>query len=150
ELAKMDRPETAVAGVGGPLYFDTNHDMPRPVRLGYFYLGRFVTAPTQLVLIDRPESIDLESEIRNARAVKLSGRPYWVQRVVYTGIDVNRLNRIDIRQGTFNIDFYMWMRYAGEDDAPTRVEFPDLLNRDIFDPTQPTEAGVEDGLNYRL
>jgi ABC-type branched-subunit amino acid transport system substrate-binding protein len=150
ELAKMDRRETAVAGIGGPLYFDSNHDMPRPVRLGYFHLGRFVTAPTQLVLIDRPESIDLESEIRNARAVKMSGRPYWIQRVVYTGIDVNRLNRIDTRQGTFNIDFYLWMRYAGEDDAPTRVEFPDLLDREIFDPTRPREAGVEDGLNYRL
>jgi branched-chain amino acid transport system substrate-binding protein len=150
ELARMDRLETAVAGVGGPLYFDSNRDMPRPVRLGYFHWGRFVTAPTQLVLIDRPESIDLESEIRNARAVRMSGRPYWIQRVVYTGIDVNRLNRIDIRQGTFNIDFYLWMRYAGEDDAPTRVEFPDLLDRDIFDPTRPREAGVEDGLNYRL
>jgi ABC-type branched-subunit amino acid transport system substrate-binding protein len=150
ELAKMDRPETAVSGLNGLLYFDSHRDMPRPVRVGFFRLGRFVTAPQQLVLLEHPEAIDLERYTQDGRVVSVGPRHYWRQRVVYSGIDIIRLNRIDVRQGTFNIDFFLWMRYAGEDEAPTRVEFPALLDRAAFDPRRPLESGREDGLTYRL
>jgi branched-chain amino acid transport system substrate-binding protein len=150
ELAKMDRPETAVTGLDGLLYFDSHHDMPRPVRVGFFRLGRFVTAPQQLVLIEHPEAMDLERYAQDGQVVSVGSRHYWRQRVVYSGIDIIRLNRIDVRQGTFNIDFFLWMRYAGEDEAPTRIEFPALLDRTAFDPTRPLQIGREDGLTYRL
>ena len=55
-----------------------------------------------------------------------------------------------MKQGTFNIDFYLWMRFAGEDDAPTRVELPALLDKGAFGPMRPFQTGQEDGLNYRL
>src|SRR6266403_6317609 len=41
------------------------------------------------------------------------------------------------------------MRYGGEDDAPTHVEFP-ALDRAVFDPMRPFETGREDNLNYKL
>ncbi|MBL0408248.1 ABC transporter substrate-binding protein [Microvirga aerilata] len=150
ELAKINRPETAVSGLNGLLYFDSHRDMPRPVRVGFFRLGRFVTAPQQLVLVEHPEAMDLKRHVQDEHVVSVGPRHYWRQRVVYSGIDIIRLNRIDVRQGTFNIDFFLWMRYAGEDEAPTRVEFPALLDRAAFDPTRPLESGKEDGLTYRL
>ena len=70
--------------------------------------------------------------------------------MVYTGIDINRVNRIDVKQGTFNIDLYLWMRYGGEDDAPTQIEFPALLEKGGFDPKRTLKTGREDDLNYRL
>jgi hypothetical protein len=149
-LNKIDSPQTAVAGLTGPLYFDANRDMPRPVRMGLFRLGSFVTAPLQLVQVEHPELVNLAEEEARGAIASFAGRHYWRQRAVYTGIDINRLSRIDIRQGSFNADFYLWMRFAGGDDAPTRIEFPGLLDKAGFDPMKPLKTGQEDGLNYRL
>jgi branched-chain amino acid transport system substrate-binding protein len=149
-LAKIDRPQAAVAGLTGSLYFDQNRDMPRPFRVGIIRRGRFITAPLQLVLVENPEAIDLDEETRKGRIVSFGTQPHWLQRVVYTGIDINRVNRIDVKQGTFNIDFYLWMRYGGEDDAPTQIEFPAFLEKGGFDPKRVLKTGREDDLNYRL
>jgi len=149
-LAAIDSPKSAVVGLTGRLYFNANRDIPRPIRMGFFHYGRFVTAPLQLVRIDQPDGIDLAAEREKGYVLSFGDQHYWVQRVVYTGIDIVRLNRIDVKQGTFNVDFYLWMRFAGEGDGQTQVQFPALLDRDAFDPARPLQSGQEDGLNYRL
>jgi len=149
-LAQINSPKTAVAGLTSRLYFDANRDIPRPVRLGVFHHGRFVTAPVQLVRIEAPDAIDLAAEREKGHVVSFGNRHYWVQHVVYTGIDIVRLNRIDVKQGTFNVDFYLWMRFEGDDDGQTQVQFPALLDSGAFDPAHPLQIGQEDGLNYRL
>ncbi len=149
-LAAIDSPKSAVVGLTGRLYFNANRDIPRPIRMGSFHYGRFVTAPLQLVRIDQPDGIDLAAEQEKGHVASFGDRHYWVQRVVYTGIDIVRLNRIDVKQGTFNVDFYLWMRFAGDGDGQTQVQFPALLDRGAFDPAQPVQTGQEDGLNYRL
>ncbi len=149
-LAAIDSPKSAVVGLTGRLYFNANRDIPRPIRMGSFHYGRFVTAPLQLVRIDQPDGIDLAAEREKGHVASFGDRHYWVQRVVYTGIDIVRLNRIDVKQGTFNVDFYLWMRFAGDGDGQTQVQFPALLDRGAFDPAQPVQTGQEDGLNYRL
>src|SRR6516165_9568050 len=149
-LAAIDGPKSAVVGLTGRLYFNANRDIPRPIRMGFFHYGRFVTAPLQLVRIDQPDGIDLAAEREKGHVLSFGYQHYWVQRVVYTGIDIVRLNRIDVKHGTFNVDFYLWMRFAGEDDGQTLVQFPALLDRGAFDPARPLQAGREDGLNYRL
>src|SRR6266404_3304081 len=146
----IDSPKSAVAGLTGRLYFNTNRDIPRPIRLGFFRYGRFVTAPLQLVRIDQPNGIDLAAEREKGHVVTFRDRHYWIQRVVYTGIDIIRVNRIDVKQNSFNVDFYLWMRFAGDDEAQTHVEFPALLDRGAFDPARPMQAGQEDGLSYLL
>jgi branched-chain amino acid transport system substrate-binding protein len=149
-LAAIDSPKSAVVGLTGRLYFSANRDIPRPIRLGFFHYGRFVTAPLQLMRIDQPDGIDLAAERETGHVATFGNRHYWIQHVVYTGIDIVRLNRIDVKQGTFNIDFYLWMRFAGDDDGQTQVQFPALLDAGTFDPARPLQIGQEDGLNYRL
>jgi ABC-type branched-subunit amino acid transport system substrate-binding protein len=149
-LAAINSPKTAVAGLTGRLYFDADRDIPRPVRLGFFHHRRFVTAPLQLVHVEAPDAVDLAAEREKGHVASFGNRHYWVQHVVYTGIDIVRLNRIDVKQGTFNVDFYLWMRFAGEDDGQTQVQFPALLDSGAFDPARPLQIGQEDGLNYRL
>jgi hypothetical protein len=149
-LAAIDSPKTAVAGLTGRLYFNADRDIPRPVRLGYFHHGRFVTAPLQLVQVEAPDAVDLAAEREKGHVASFGNRHYWVQHVVYTGIDIVRLNRVDVKQGTFNVDFYLWMRFAGDDDGQTQVQFPALLDSGAFDPARPLQIGQEDGLNYRL
>jgi hypothetical protein len=149
-LAAIDSPKSAVVGLTGRLYFNANRDIPRPIRMGFFHYGRFVTAPQQLVRIDQPDGIDLAAEQEKGHVIAFEDRRYWIQRVVYTGIDIIRVSRIDVKQNSFNVDFYLWMRFAGDDEAQTHVEFPALLDRGAFDPARPIQAGHEDGLSYRL
>ncbi|MBR0781196.1 ABC transporter substrate-binding protein [Bradyrhizobium iriomotense] len=149
-LAAINSPKSAVVGLTGRLYFNANRDIPRPIRMGFFRYGRFVTAPLQLVRIDQPDGIDLDAEREKGHVVAFEGRRYWIQRVVYTGIDIIRVSRIDVKQNSFNVDFYLWMRFAGDDEAQTHVEFPALLDRGAFDAARPVQAGQEDGLSYRL
>jgi ABC-type branched-subunit amino acid transport system substrate-binding protein len=75
-LANIKSPQTAVAGLTGPLYFDTNRDMPNAVRVGFFRLGRFITAPLQLVSVDPPEAINLAEERAKGRVVSFGNRHY--------------------------------------------------------------------------
>ena len=120
-LGAIDSPKSAVAGLTGRLYFDTNRDIPRPIRLGFFRYGRFVTAPLQLVRIDQPNGIDLAAEREKGHVVTFRDRHYWIQRIVYTGIDINRVSRVNMKQNSFSVDFYLWMRFAGDDEAQTHV-----------------------------
>jgi ABC-type branched-subunit amino acid transport system substrate-binding protein len=153
-LASIDSPEHSVPGLDGPLYFDAGRDMPRSLRFGYYDRGRLVSAPLQLVEVRHPEFIDLMKELRSGNVINIGQNFYWVQRVVYTGIDVAHLNHIDMKGGSFNADLYVWLRYGGDNTEPTHIEFPDLVEpadpAQAFDPAKPVEQGEQDGLNYRL
>jgi len=147
-LAAMTDPATAPLGINGPLYFDANRQMPRPIRYGFFRKDRFISAPLQLVRVQNPELIDVVAEMDAGHIVQIGDLLYWLQRVVYTGIDITHLDRIDVRNGSFAARFFLWMRYAGSDDLPTQVAFPDLDGD--FNPAHPAQSGTEEGLNYRL
>ena len=70
--------------------------------------------------------------------------------MIYTGVDINRVSRVDVREGRFNVDFYLWMRFLGDADAPTGIEFPDAISPAVFNAAKPIETGEQDGLTYRL
>ena len=76
------------------------------------------------------------------------------QQVVYTGVFLNEIPRLDVAQSTFTADFYLWIRFARGAGAgaadPTDVDFPDLV-RGSFDAKRPAEEGdLDDGTSYRL
>ena len=77
-LAAIDGPKSAVAGLTGRLYFNANRDIPRPIRLGFFRYGWFVTAPLQLVRIDQPDGIDLAAEREKGHVIAFEDRHYWI------------------------------------------------------------------------
>jgi branched-chain amino acid transport system substrate-binding protein len=148
-LASFDSPEHALPGLDGPLYFNANRDMPRASRLGLFERGRLVSAPIQLVTVQNPDLIDLSKEMRAGHIVNIGDKFFWLQRVVYSGIDIAHLGGIDLKAGIFNVDFYLWLRYGGHDDLPSHIELPGL-QRGSFDPAHPAETGEQDDLNYRV
>ena len=87
ELAKIDSPRAAISGLTGRLYSDSNRNMPRPFRVGLFRRDRFITAPLQLVR-SRTWKLQPEEEVEKGHIVSFDNRHYWLQRVVYTGIDI--------------------------------------------------------------
>jgi ABC-type branched-subunit amino acid transport system substrate-binding protein len=150
-LDTFKSPQNAETGLLGPLYFDAHNNLPVPVQIGLFSGTHYVPAPIQYVAVVNPQAVDVEAEKTAGRIVDLgNGQLAWKQQVVYTGIAINQISRIDTsKESSFFADFHLWMRYAGGDVAATAVDFPDATSDAIYVATQPEEAKVVDGLNYR-
>jgi hypothetical protein len=93
--------------------------------------------------------IDLDAELAAGHLIRIRQTFYWLQRVVYTGIDINQVGRLDASKGTFNSDFYLWFRYAG-DDAVRDIEFNAATDKQPYDPKSPLLEQRINGLKYAL
>jgi len=150
-LVSLDGPANAIAGLNGSLWFTPEHGRQEALRIGRFQSRRFESAPEQLVPIHNFDAAEVAS---GAVVDTGSGNFARRQQVVYTGIYLNEISRVDVGQSTFTADFYLWVRYtrnvgAGAAD-PTEIDFPEMV-RGNFDPTKPTRIGdLDDGTTYRL
>jgi ABC-type branched-subunit amino acid transport system substrate-binding protein len=150
-LISLDGPAHALPGLLGPLWFTPARGRVEDVRIGRFYFDHLESAPLQLVPVTNFDAAD----VGTGAVVDLGdGRFARRQRVVYSGIFLNEIPRLDIAQSLFTADFYLWIRYAqgrwpGAAD-PADIEFPDL-QRGVFDATKPSASSdLPDGTSYRL
>jgi branched-chain amino acid transport system substrate-binding protein len=150
-LKSLNRPVRALGGLLGPLWFDPAGGREQAVRIGRFNGGRFESAPVQIVPVTTPNPAEIASgavfEVEPNRYARL-------QRVVYTGVFVNEIPRVDLPQSSFSADFYLWLRFAGDAGPgaadPTEISFPNMVSGS-FDRTRPAEQGdLGDGTVYRL
>jgi len=147
-LASLNSPANAIDGVTGPLWFTPGRGRVQTVRVGRFQDKLFGSAPLQLVPVSKPERIEDLVEIGDGRYARR-------QQVVYTGLFLNELPRVDIAASAFTADFYFWLRFvpierAGAIGDPADISFPDLV-RGSFDPKQPVaDRALADGSVYRL
>jgi len=150
-LLSLDSPAHSIAGLNGPLWFTPERGHLQALRIGRFQDGLFVSAPVQLVPVSHPDAVEIASKA----VVEIGpGRFVRHQQVVYTGIFLNDISRVDIDQSTFTADFYLWMRFARGSGAagadPTDIKFPTLV-RGSFDAQHPAVQGeLDDGTSYRL
>lgn len=160
-LEAINSPEVAVKGLSGDLYFNETHDTSPRIRFGQFVGRSLISASTQLSPVKHLELVNLEREIKSGNIIPVTNlsqkerQYFWRQEVVYAGIDINKLNRLDQSKSSFTADFYVWMRYNGSDDA-TGIEFPTGIansldvNLPLFDPQKPTRIDTINGQKYRL
>jgi ABC-type branched-subunit amino acid transport system substrate-binding protein len=147
----LDSPATALSGLAGPIWFTPDRVRPEPVRMGRFHDGLFESAPLQIVPVTVPD----KDAIASGAVFDLGDGHYGrLQSVVYTGVFMNEITRIDLPQSSFGADFYLWERYApkrGPDAAdPARLVFPNMVSGS-FDRDHPSEqATMPDGTEYRL
>jgi len=152
-LANLNNRKVGLRGLTGLLYFNSDRNSDQPVRLAQFQNYKLISAPQQFTPISNPERLNLPKEIQAGSIVQSGDQYFWRQRVVYAGMDINKLNRID--KTTFTADFYVWFRYNGNDE-PTEIQFPDAVTNSVnptapvFDGKAPIKAQVVNGLNYRL
>jgi len=152
-LAKLNNRKVGIRGLTGLLYFNGDRNSDQPVRLAQFQNQKLISASQQFTPIANPERLNLPKEIQSGSIVQSGDQYFWRQRVVYAGMDINKLNRID--KTTFTADFYVWFRYNGNDE-PTEIQFPDAVTNSVnptapvFDGKAPIKSQVVNGLNYRL
>lgn len=149
-LASLNGPSRAVPGLLGPIWFTPERGRSLAIRMGRFGKGGlFESAPIQLV----PVSVAAAGEIASGTLVEIGpGRYARRQQVVYTGIYLNEVPRIDVAQSVFTADFYVWMRFArGVGDAdPAQFEFPDMVRGTFASAKPSSQHDLDDGTTYRL
>ena len=150
-LLALNHTAKAQPGLLGPFWFDEARARQQVIRVGRFHGGRFASAPVQFMPVANPDP----AEIASGTVFELGpGRYARLQRVVYTGVFLNEIPRIDLAHASFNADFYLWLRFArdaGPDSAdPTDLIFPNLISGS-FDRTRPAELRkMADGSEYWL
>jgi branched-chain amino acid transport system substrate-binding protein len=148
-LATQNKASQAFDGLSGPIYFDENQSLPEPSRIGRCIEGRFVSAPIQLAVVPNPALIDLDAELAAHRVIRIRQRFYWLQQVVYTGIDINQITRVDTSRGTFSADFYLWFRYAGSDSVRD-IDLNAATEKSPYEAKAPLLEQPINGLHYSL
>jgi branched-chain amino acid transport system substrate-binding protein len=150
-LSSLDSPPNGLPGLVGDIWFTPDRGRALPIRVGRFNDGLFESAPVQLVPASRPTESEIASGIDHDAG---GGRRMRRQQVVYTGIHLNEIPRLDVGQSTLTADFYVWLRFsrtAGTEAAdPTQLVFPDMV-RGTFDSRQlAAQRDLDDGTTWRL
>src|SRR5262249_25937751 len=114
---------------------------------GRFSRGHIESAPLQLLPVTSPDT----TEVASGAVFEMSPDHYArLQGVVYSGVFINEIPRIDISQSSFGADCYLWLRYARDAGVaapdPNDINFPTLISGQ-FDPAEQGE--MADGTVYR-
>jgi len=126
-LSKLNNIQMAIKGVTGYNYFDNQGDSAKPVSIGMYKNNNLISAPTQLQVIHNPNKIvDIESALNNESILSIDGKLMYKTNVVYTGIEINEISDLDIRNLTYFLDFDLWFRYQG-DINPQNIIFLDSV-----------------------
>ena len=139
-----------VEGITGPTWFDHTGDAQKPVPMGRFHKRETVSDFEQLRLLPAvadPEELDERYD--PTRVVTLGDRILYRVDVVRVGVRGRRFGAIDFNEGTFEFDFHLWFRQAGNDLGSVEdVVFNNALGPiDLGEPVEEFRAGEE---HYRL
>jgi branched-chain amino acid transport system substrate-binding protein len=120
-LNTLDSPSSAVDGITGQLYFDKEGNIPRPVLFAWLKGGRFRPAYLQLTRArgrNGKECSETSGSVDGSIVVNgVSLRP---RNVVYTGINLYRIDNVNLLRQTFDAEFFLWFKWRK----------PDTLNLD--------------------
>lgn len=147
-LARLNSPLRAVEGVTGLTSFNKEGDPHKPITVGLFKNRTLISAPEQLSEVrSMSEIADLEKALAEGRVVRMGDEVLYKTSVVYTGVRLTRLGKIDPKTKTFEADFYIWFRYHGS-VAPEDIEF--LSAVEPIDLGKPVRIKEGDRMSYRL
>ena len=116
-LTSMNNPEKAVQGLRGPIFFDKNGDTGGALMVGFYQDKKFIPASVQYHLIQslQDSSATLKEAIKD-KTITVDGKIMKKTQVVYTGIDINEISNLDMRNKKFTADFYLWFRFRSDFD----------------------------------
>jgi len=150
-LEAMTSPETGIAGILGPLYFDATRSAVQAVEFGVAHNGEFSSVPVQYVFLNPASDPNLEANLKNGSVIKAGDHYLRQQRIVFAGINVNQVGDLDLASQTFTADFFVWLKYAG-DNKPTAITFLNAVDPSLAlgDPIKTTTVGNVTYALYRV
>jgi len=123
-LSKITSPDTARQGITGKLYFDENGAMQRQIVISMIENGAFKPAFIQIKEVTEPHVLaTLDERVSKKEVVVVGGVPYFLTSVVYAGIDFIRINSVDVVGQNFDLEFFMWFRWVGDNIDTSKIDF---------------------------
>jgi potassium-dependent mechanosensitive channel len=148
-LKSLDSSSRSLEGATGINFFEEG-DSPKPVSIGIYKNKSIISALTQLQVIkDVEEIFDLEAALKSEKLLFYDNKYFYKTNVVYTGIEINEISDLSISNLTYNLDLYLWFRYAG-DISPHDVEFINATTPVTLEKPIDVEYSKEDQMNYSL
>lgn len=132
----------------GPLYFSPTGSAQMPVSIVTSDGSRFVSAPMQLTIYEPPSGEALREGLAAGSVIAIGNRYLSRRQVVATGINLNEVRDLDTRDGTYFVDFFLWLKYTG-DHVASDVQFVNAVKPDLK-LGQPLRDVTENGSTYRL
>ncbi len=124
-LAYLNSPDSDLTAksLSSGLWLREERRRQQPLRIGRYQGRMFKSALVQLV------PVSSESGEKTASgSLGLGGGQYARrQQVVYTGIHLIEIPRLNIAQPSFTADFYLWMRYSAPEASVPRANRGDQL-----------------------
>lgn len=140
-LASLDESDKAVTGVTGLNYFDKEGNSMKPLRMGIFEAGQLISARIQILPVQNMALIpDLQKSLENKYIIPIDNRYYYKTYIVYTGVMFNRIENIDIRNLTCDLDLHLWFRYRSDIKA-NEIVFLNLAGEIRTEPVETYQKG---------
>lgn len=144
-LRGFDAPNSHFPGITGRIHFDPAGNAVMSAPFGVYQNAELISAPGQLTPVPNPQTmIDLEEQLAAGNIIEVGGQHLFATDVVYTGFDLISIDGIDQEAGTFQADFYLWLRHSRPLDHD-RIEFTnaveevELAGRELI--SQETDRG---------
>ncbi|KOV90121.1 ABC transporter substrate-binding protein [Nocardia sp. NRRL S-836] len=148
DLAGLKDRKNAFPALLGPLYFTQNGSAQMPVSIVTSDGTKFVSAPVQLTIYEPLSEAALRADTANGTVIAIGDRLLTRRQVVATGINLNEIRDVDTRDGSYYMDFFLWLKYVG-DHAASDVQFINAVKPDLKLGT-PLRDVTENGVTYRL
>ncbi|ONI80340.1 hypothetical protein ALI22I_44130 [Saccharothrix sp. ALI-22-I] len=129
-LAALKDRKNAFPALLGPLYFTANGSAQMPVSFVTSDGSRLVSAPVQLTIYEPPSEQVLSAALADGTVIAIGDRYLTRRQVVATGINLNEVRDLDTRDGTYFVDFFLWLKYTGPHTAAD-VQFVNAVKPDL-------------------
>ncbi|HMZ67379.1 MAG TPA: ABC transporter substrate-binding protein, partial [Leptospiraceae bacterium] len=147
-LSHLTNIDEAVEGVTGYNYYDENRDSPKPISIGAYKNNDVISSLIQLQAVKNLKEItSIKDALEKETIIKIDNNYLYKTNVVYTGIEINEISKLDVSNLTYHMDFYIWFRFK-EDIKPEDIEF--LNSIEPITLGEPVDKDSSEHMNYRV
>jgi branched-chain amino acid transport system substrate-binding protein len=147
-LQSINNPQKGIKGLTGITIFDSNGDAARHLYIARFYHQKLVAAYTQLKNVNSAYSSSVIEKMMANKSITVVDNQYMYQTsIVYTGVNLNAVDQLNITDQSTVIDFNIWFKYRGDINA-ANIKILNALEPVTLG--KPVQKSFIDGEHYEM
>lgn len=150
-LVSLNNSKLGIDGLTGKTWFDSNGDAAKPLAIGSFYHQNLVSSFTQLKPVNQSYyKEELQKKIAKGTVIQVDNTYMYRTNVIYTGININSIEELDLNEQIHTIDFYIWFKFKGSIDVQ-EIQFLNAVKPvQLGDPVQNESVNGEQYERYHV